>query len=287
MMHIKNLVTTVPIPNSDGWHTAVLTVDPETARQMLSAQEGHHNRKTRPGAVARYAATMRSGSWVTSPEPLVFSPSGRLLNGQHRLNAVVKTGMPQTFLFMFGVDEQVFQVLDRGAPRSLADALDLPKKLAEAARFFAYLRSTGGDKTVIDSDVAKMADIFSDAHAAVQAACNTHRTPFAIAGFRAAATLRIFGGADAEKVGATYRALVLQDWDNAPLVARAMIRAHTKGGLLTSSEGQQRAVVAFARGWAVFDPANSDCTRMPPLNVEAARAEARSALQKAVDDANV
>lgn len=287
MMHFKNLVTTAPIPNSDGWHAAVMPIGPQLASEILAAQTGHHNRRLRPGAVARYAATMRAGTWVTAPEPLLFAPSGRLLNGQHRLNAVIKVGQPQTFLCVFGVAEQVFEVLDRGAPRSLADALDLPKKLAEVARFMEFLRNTTTAGNFVDSDVARMAGIFADAHTAVTSACNTHRTPFAMAGFRAAATLKLFSGADPSYVTETYRALVLQDWDSAPQSARALIRAHTSGKLLSSSEGQQRSVVGFARGWSVFDPANRDAARMPPLNVERARAEARAIIATAFEDANV
>lgn len=51
-----------------------------------------NNRNLRGQVIASYARDMKSGAWVLNGETVKIASNGQLLDGQHRLNAVVESG---------------------------------------------------------------------------------------------------------------------------------------------------------------------------------------------------
>ncbi|HEX8385898.1 MAG TPA: KOW motif-containing protein [Rubricoccaceae bacterium] len=86
---------------------------------------------------------MDEGRWHLGTDAIGIDWSGRLVNGQHRLNAVLETCEPQRFLIALGLDPAVFAVLDAGRHRTAADALSIsgfvqPTVVAALVRHVAY-----------------------------------------------------------------------------------------------------------------------------------------------------
>ena len=72
-------------------------IGPEVAEASLRAP-GPHQRDIRSDTLFRYIDLMLAGEWHQSPESaLVYDAVGRLVNGQHRLMAVLITRKPQVF----------------------------------------------------------------------------------------------------------------------------------------------------------------------------------------------
>jgi hypothetical protein len=88
-------------------------VTPLMADWLLS--HNSNNRKLRPKAVDAFAALMRAGRFrgLASP-PIQVSWEGVLLDGQHRLHAIVETGATQTMYLREGVDPADFDAIDNG-----------------------------------------------------------------------------------------------------------------------------------------------------------------------------
>lgn len=101
----------------------VVDVTPTQAQAWL--QTNHLNRPLRKRKVLQYAEDMVSGRWKESFDPVRFGKSGRLIDGQHRLNAVVLANVTVRLFIVHGVDDSAFDVFDNGAPRTLADMLSL------------------------------------------------------------------------------------------------------------------------------------------------------------------
>lgn len=100
--------------------TEVRTITPKQAKEILeTSNEG--NRNVRKARVERWAREMKAGNWKLTGEPIIFAKSGRLLNGQHRLHAVVEANIPLTTVVIVGVDEGAFNVMDSGMARSMGD----------------------------------------------------------------------------------------------------------------------------------------------------------------------
>lgn len=103
--------------------SSIETITPEIAQQWLGLNV--HNRHTRNVIVDRYARDMESGNWQFTGEALKFSADGTLLDGQHRLQAIVKAGATLPMLVVRGLPAEAQTVMDTGAKRSASDALAL------------------------------------------------------------------------------------------------------------------------------------------------------------------
>jgi len=111
------------IKGSQDLTAEVLTVTPAVAKQMLSNRI--KNRRLSPSRVRRYTHEIMSDHWVVS-EPLMFNCDGTLINGQHRLRAVIAAGKPVRFLVIRGYDrDETFAKIDGGAQRTLAHWLEM------------------------------------------------------------------------------------------------------------------------------------------------------------------
>lgn len=109
-----------PIPAPD---ISIEVVTPERATEWL----GHNtlNRNVKRAVVALYARDLLDGRWRFTGESVKFSKSGRLLDGQHRLLALVQANVSAYILVVRGLEEDAQDVMDSGAKRTAANALQL------------------------------------------------------------------------------------------------------------------------------------------------------------------
>lgn len=90
------------------------------AKEMLESNVS--NRRVNLSMVSQYAFDMVNGNWKTdTAECIKFSKERILLDGQHRLLAIVKANTPILFHVAFDLDENVFDVLDTGKIRNTTD----------------------------------------------------------------------------------------------------------------------------------------------------------------------
>ena len=101
----------------------VLTVTPAIAREWLARNS--HNRSIRERKVEEYARDMQSGEWRVNGETIKFSADGTLLDGQHRLRAVIAADLPVQLIVVTGLDSGTQATMDAGAKRTAADAFSL------------------------------------------------------------------------------------------------------------------------------------------------------------------
>lgn len=106
---------------SPGMSLEVVEVTPEIAGDYLSHSVA--NRPLREGTVRRYANLMKLDHWRLNGETIKFTSRGKLLDGQHRLTAVIVSGKTVRMAVLRGVAEDGFITLDQGAKRSLRDYL--------------------------------------------------------------------------------------------------------------------------------------------------------------------
>lgn len=105
----------------DTMTSEVQKITPEKANELLSRNDS--NRTINWGRVNLYADILRGGGWKVNGESIKISANNRLLDGQHRLKAIVQSGIPMTTLVIKGVSEDVFDTIDTGKIRSGGDTL--------------------------------------------------------------------------------------------------------------------------------------------------------------------
>lgn len=102
----------------------VLTaIGPDDAAELLATNTG--NRRINPRSVQRYAADMVAGRWRETGEAIKVGTDGRLLDGQHRLHAIIESGVTLTLLVICDVEPESVVSMDQGVSRTMGDQLTI------------------------------------------------------------------------------------------------------------------------------------------------------------------
>lgn len=103
--------------------SVVETITPAKAQEYLNMSGG--NRNISKAVVDSYAMTMKAGKWLLNGEAIVFDLDGILLNGHHRLHAIIKAGVPiQTFVTR-GVEHESYTTFDCGRHRTVGQLIGM------------------------------------------------------------------------------------------------------------------------------------------------------------------
>lgn len=138
------------MPTSNGkLASAYIAVDPATAARWLDGN--NVNRNLRTAKVAQYARDMLAGHWTVSNDAICFAPDGTLLNGQHRLHAVIKSGATVKFWVIRNMPAEAMSTMDTGASRTQSDVLKFSGE-KNAAILAATLRQLVLMDTGLDRD---------------------------------------------------------------------------------------------------------------------------------------
>jgi len=111
--------TRVTMTSPGGVNYSIETVTPELAEAWLTKNSG--NRRQRRHQVERFARDMESGVWQENGEGICFAEDGTLINGQHRLAAVVIAGISLPMLIVRNLPKQAQDTMDDGAKRTMGD----------------------------------------------------------------------------------------------------------------------------------------------------------------------
>lgn len=116
----------VPTPKAINDHAGKLfEVDPALASKWL--ERNTRNRALREDVVQRYANDMKAGRWMITGDAIAFDTNGAIVNGQHRLWAVIFAEMTVPMLVTFDLKPEVVRVLDDHLKRKLTDIVKIAK----------------------------------------------------------------------------------------------------------------------------------------------------------------
>jgi hypothetical protein len=107
-----------------------IDITPALAEKWLN--NNFRNRPLREDTVKAYARDMINGVWVPTHQGIAFNDRDELIDGQHRLRAIVLSGCTVRMMVTFGLPSQIdgkemttMDAVDRGATRSVADQLTI------------------------------------------------------------------------------------------------------------------------------------------------------------------
>ena len=95
-------------------------ITPALAEKYIA--KNTHNRNIRQRTVDAYAA---DGNWQWNGEAIKFAVSGTLLDGQHRLLAIIQSGAAVKMMVIRGLPDSTQHTLDTGIKRTFSDVLKL------------------------------------------------------------------------------------------------------------------------------------------------------------------
>jgi len=133
--------------------TEIMTITPDLAQKFLASN--NENRPIKKWWVTALSGAMRRGEWKLSHQGIAIGQDGRLLDGQHRLLAVVSCGIPVLMSVTTGVDCDSFISMDVGVKRTVSDSTGLDSGVASVSRAIAMYCYGGTITTAQAYKVAK------------------------------------------------------------------------------------------------------------------------------------
>ncbi len=122
-----------PTNNED--NSWIEDITPEQAKAYLT--KNRKNRPVQPATVDRFVEQMKSGQWLCTHQGIAFDKDGFLLDGQHRLHAIVKSGCTIRMRVTIDLPPEAMAVLDTGMKRTQGQILHMRGQ--QYASFWAAL----------------------------------------------------------------------------------------------------------------------------------------------------
>ncbi|RMD90730.1 MAG: hypothetical protein D6811_10190 [Alphaproteobacteria bacterium] len=241
-------------------------VTPDLAKEMLAGNVG--NRAIRQGWVNELARRISDGEWKLSPQGVTIASDGRLIDGQHRLHAVVKAGAAVEMMVARDVDANVFDVMDQGVRRSMADIYGHDRRVADvislatAITFWHHSTSPARYALVANTDLFRVATDLVEF-------CPTKARFFSSARVKLAAVITVVRNPEwRDYVFSTYAALVHQDYLAMSPAAMALNKQVVAGVVKSvNAETLPRAMIAFDKTrWSVTRIQISESSLMNAYN---------------------
>jgi len=132
--------------------TVIMIVTPGMAAEFL--KKNGVNRPIRNTHVNGYAQVIREGGFKTTHQGLAFAFNGTLLDGQHRLLAIIKSGIAVEMMITTGLELDTFDSMDCGVTRKASDRVTFTKGVDRNAKLVAV---SGGIHILISSRKVKYA----------------------------------------------------------------------------------------------------------------------------------
>jgi hypothetical protein len=180
------------------------TLTPLDAAMLLETNKS--NRNIRAAKVDQYCRDMRAGKFVTTHQGIAVYDNGRLADGQHRLMAMVKTGIPCRVLFVSGIpfEENHILAIDSGTARSVTDSSSISGRKVSCSdkSLIRWLAGCKGGKLqsivikMTHSEVISAAADFSEQLAMINRVMKSNRKGVTIAPVKAAMCISWDDGVD-------------------------------------------------------------------------------------------
>lgn len=230
----------------------VVNVTPKMAEYWLSLNT--ENRKVRPGYVKALAEAMKRGEFVASHQPIAVNGE-RLLDGQHRLLAVIASGAKAVPLTVaFEVDSSTFDVIDTGVRRSVADIYHADPMVMNP---IAYLLRHCVNKKLTAKQIQpyyyKLAPLMNEIVRSVPR--NAKR--LSASPVRAGIAVSIMDGQDKRDVLGMYKEMSDFSLENLPRVGQVFVKQ-----LLTGKTQHDNSFDMLIRTYIAFQKENADLSRI-------------------------
>lgn len=99
--------------------TKVETVTPNKAKKLLS--ENTINRPLSKKRVEHYASLMEGGKWKLTHQGISIADDGTIIDGQHRLHAIIECNLPIDINISYGAEKETFKYIDVGYTRTTSN----------------------------------------------------------------------------------------------------------------------------------------------------------------------
>lgn len=231
----------------------IMEVTPQVAAKFL--ERNASNRRLRPGHVNALASVMKAGQFQHTHQGIALNEAGEVVDGQHRLHSIVKSGVTIKMPVAFGVDAEHYGhlMIDVGMNRSTADVYAVDRFVAQPCTFIAYMHQSTRHKAML----APYLEAFGPIMTAISKGGRHMRRGVTSAPVVAAAAIRVAMGEDPVMVNRNFSGMVRLDYGSLPPVANSFLRQLANGLVDRANKWD-----LFTRGMRVFDSNAQENTKI-------------------------
>lgn len=235
------------------------TITPDVARHLLS--KNISNRSLRPMKVDEYTRQMRSGDWQITHQGIAINKHGQLIDGQHRLTAVVRSGVTVQMFVARGFDAEDHRglMVDTGIKRTVADVYGIDSKASQVCAFLARVGTKNNRCTY--EEIKSFIDEFANDVSAILKVTTKHVPIITSSPVIAAAVVArraaMAEGKDGQYVLDAYERLRSFDTSRFTSSESAFAKAIMRGDIRSTDKSG-----LFAKGLVVFDEDSQGVTRI-------------------------
>lgn len=113
-------------------------IAPADAEEILAANT-ENNRNIKLAQVDKYARDMMAGRWEDNGETIKIDTNGKLIDGQHRMRAVLESGTTVHFWVARDLPPETIHTVDVGVSRKYSDQLKI-RNFGNTMQLGAFLR---------------------------------------------------------------------------------------------------------------------------------------------------
>lgn len=181
-------------------------ITPAMAKEML--KQNFSNRRLSERAIKLYARDMVRGHWDgENGETVKFAADGCLLDGQHRLHAIIMAGVPVEMLVVTGLKRTAQKTMDVGRKRNASDTFMLDGESNTTILSAVLKRVALWDEghrrrfrePVSNADLAALLEARPEIRRSVDIASRTHRAFKLLPGSAMGTTHHLLSRIDMEK----------------------------------------------------------------------------------------
>jgi hypothetical protein len=137
-------------------HTEAIEVTPELAKAWL--ERNVVNRKLRRSHAKKLAWDIRRGRWDLTHQSIAFNTEGWLIDGQHRLHAIIEAGVSVWLYVSFNVAARFASAIDVGIIRTAGDVLGRSNRDTAVCNALIQLET----RSKSSAPVSKLEEVFEE-----------------------------------------------------------------------------------------------------------------------------
>jgi hypothetical protein len=238
----------------------VVTITPEMAASFL--ERNTRNRPVRKPVVTFLKNSILRGEWITTHQGIAFDEHGLLIDGQHRLLAIVAANTPIDAMVTWNISRAAFSVIDTVTPRKLPDLININQNCGQVVNLLSSICYYGNIASKITANQAQpIAKFIEPIHEKLFKTTFRGISTASIRSF--VCYLTIATDTDDYSIN-LYNKLVTKSFKDLPIVGENFIKGVLRGNLHKKGKGQSNQLMSYGYADFVFNPKNKDKTRIIP-----------------------
>jgi len=241
--------------------TELTLITPEIAQQLLKTNSS--NRPIRERAVVELANLIKRGEWVATHQGIAIDQNGIFIDGQHRLLAIIKSGISCLMNVTTDAPVESFKVIDGIVPRSLADKTHLSMYAAQNMAFFIRFFENTGKPTpdqalLLYSKIGAVSD-------KLECLLDKKQKTFGSAGFRCGAIIQMLNG-NINYVLTNYQDLLSANFENENNMIRTALKMELRNQYSVLKGAGTNQIHIMTKSFYILDPKNKNIVRPVGIN---------------------